>query len=209
MGRRPGRHAGAGRRAASTGSPTTSAAASRSSSRGNGYRFEPGHAARLELLGRDAPAFRASNGSFSVKVSNLRVVLPVAERPGSVPGVGAPPARLQALARKHPRLKVRNRLSQAARPAHHRAADPAARRVAQARGCRGRVSIRVKARKRTISVRRPFVRHKTCRFASKVRFHRAKRRFGKAKRLTVRVRYGGNAVLTPAKTGVRRVRIRR
>ena len=61
---------------------------------------------------------------------------------------------------------------------------------------------------RTISKRRAFVRHKTCRFSSKVRFHH-QRRFRKAKRLTVRVRYGGNAVLTPAKTGVRRVRIRR
>ena len=45
------------------------------------------------------------------------------------------------------------------------------------------------------------------RFASKVRFRR-KARFGKAKRLTVRVRYGGNAALTPAKARVRRVRIR-
>ena len=68
--------------------------------------------------------------------------------------------------------------------------------------------VQVKARKRTISTRRPFVRHKTCRFASKVRFRRASR-FGTAKRLTVRVRFRGNAVLTPAKTGVRRVRIRR
>jgi hypothetical protein len=122
---------------------------------GNGYRFAPGHAPRLQLLGRDAPAYRASNGSFSVKVSRLRVELPVAERPGSVPGVGS-----------------------------------------------------AGGRKRTISTRRPFVRHKTCTFSSKVRF-RHKRRFGKAKRLTVRVRYGGNAVLTPAKARVRRVRIRR
>ena len=69
---------------------------------GNGYRFAAGHAPRLQLLGRDAPYYRASNGSFSVKLSNVRVVLPVAERPGSVPGVGAPPARLQALGRRHP-----------------------------------------------------------------------------------------------------------
>ncbi|MEO8688300.1 MAG: CocE/NonD family hydrolase [Solirubrobacteraceae bacterium] len=174
---------------------------------GNGYRFEPGHAPRLELLGRDAPAFRASNGSFSVKVSNLSVVLPVAERPGSVPGVGAPPAQLQALGRRHPRLKVRNRLSRK-RVLRTTGRLILPKGVSRKQGCRGRLSIQVKARKRTISTRRPFVRHKTCKFGSKVRF-RHRSRFGKAKRLTVRVRYAGNAVLTPAKTGVRRVRIPR
>jgi X-Pro dipeptidyl-peptidase C-terminal non-catalytic domain len=174
---------------------------------GNGYRFAPGHAPRLQLLGRDAPAFRASNGSFSVKVSNLRAVLPVAERPGSVPGVGAPPAQLQALARKRPRLSVRVRLGKR-RVLRTTGRLLLPRGVTRARGCRGRVSIRVKARKRTIAKRRPSVRRKTCAFASKVRFRR-KGRFGTAKRLTVRVRYGGNAVLAPAKTRIRRVRIRR
>jgi hypothetical protein len=174
---------------------------------GNGYRFEPGHAPRLQLLGRDAPAFRAGNGSFSVKVSNLRVVLPVAERPGSVPGVGAPPAGLQALGRRHPRVKVRNRLSKR-RVLRTTGRLILPRGVSRTQGCRGRLSIQVKARKRTISTRRPFVRHKTCKFASKVRF-RHRSRFGKAKRLAVRVRYGGNARLTPAATPVRRVRIRR
>ena len=71
---------------------------------GNGYRFEKGHVPRLELLGRDAPYYRASNGSFSVAVSKLQVVLPVAERPGSVPGVVSPPGALQRLGRKRPRL---------------------------------------------------------------------------------------------------------
>jgi len=174
---------------------------------GNGYRFEPGHAPRLELLGRDAPAFRASNGSFTVKVSKLGVVLPVAEPPGSVPGVGAPPAQLQALGRRHPRLKVRNRLS-TRRVLRTTGRLVLPKGVSKKKGCRGRVTIRVKARKRTISAKRASVRHKTCRFSSKVRF-RHRSRFGKAKRLTVRVRYGGNAVLTPATTGVRRVRIHR
>jgi hypothetical protein len=174
---------------------------------GNGYRFEPGHAPRLQLLGRDAPSFRASNGSFSVKVSNLRVVLPVAERPGSVPGVGAPPSLLQSLGRRHPRLKVRNRLSKR-RVLRTTGRLILPRGVSRKRGCRGRLSVQVKARGRTISTRRPFVRHKTCRFSSKVRFRRASR-FGKARRLTVRVRFGGNAALTPAKSRVGRVRIRR
>jgi hypothetical protein len=169
---------------------------------GNGYRFAAGHAPRLELLGRDAPAFRASNGSFSVKVSKLRIELPVAEQPGSVPGVGSATG-----GRERPRLSARARLSKR-RVLRTRGRLILPRGVSRAAGCRGRVSIQVKARKRTISTRRAFVRHKTCRFSSKVRF-RHKRRFGRAKRLTVRVRYGGNARLTPAKARVRRVRIHR
>jgi hypothetical protein len=46
-----------------------------------GWRFEPGHVARLELLGRDAPYARASNGEFQLTVSNLDLRLPVRERP--------------------------------------------------------------------------------------------------------------------------------
>ena len=174
---------------------------------GNGYRFAPGHAPRLQLLGRDAPAFRASNGSFSVRVANVRAVLPVAERPGTVPGVGRPPGQLQALARKRPRLSVRVRLGKR-RVLRTTGRLILPRGVSRARGCRGRVAIRVRAGKRTIAARRPVVRRKTCRFASKVRFRR-KGRFGTAKRLTVRVRFRGNAALAPAKTRVRRVRIRR
>jgi predicted acyl esterase len=43
---------------------------------GNGYRFPAGDTVKLELLGRDAPYYRASNGTFSVEVSNLSVSLP-------------------------------------------------------------------------------------------------------------------------------------
>jgi fermentation-respiration switch protein FrsA (DUF1100 family) len=43
---------------------------------GNGYRFAPGDTVKLELLGRDAPYYRASNGTFTVQVSNLTVTLP-------------------------------------------------------------------------------------------------------------------------------------
>src|SRR4051794_31225250 len=52
---------------------------------GNGWRFAPGHAPQLELLGRDAPYYRPTNGSFSVTVSNLLVELPTRERPGTGP----------------------------------------------------------------------------------------------------------------------------
>jgi fermentation-respiration switch protein FrsA (DUF1100 family) len=43
---------------------------------GNGYEFAPGDTVKLQLLGRDAPYYRASNGTFSIEVSNLTVALP-------------------------------------------------------------------------------------------------------------------------------------
>jgi predicted acyl esterase len=54
---------------------------------GAGWKFAPGHTAKLELLGRDAPYYRASNGSFSVKVSKLQVELPLREKPSKKKGV--------------------------------------------------------------------------------------------------------------------------
>jgi cephalosporin-C deacetylase-like acetyl esterase len=43
---------------------------------GNGYEFPAGDTVKLQLLGRDAPYYRASNGVFSIEVSNLTVSLP-------------------------------------------------------------------------------------------------------------------------------------
>jgi fermentation-respiration switch protein FrsA (DUF1100 family) len=43
---------------------------------GNGYEFAAGDTVKLQLLGRDAPYYRASNGAFSIEVSNLTVSLP-------------------------------------------------------------------------------------------------------------------------------------
>ena len=43
---------------------------------GNGYEFAKGDTVKLQLLGRDAPYYRASNGTFSIEVSNLSVSLP-------------------------------------------------------------------------------------------------------------------------------------
>jgi fermentation-respiration switch protein FrsA (DUF1100 family) len=43
---------------------------------GNGYQFAAGDTVKLQLLGRDAPYYRASNGAFSVEVSNVSVSLP-------------------------------------------------------------------------------------------------------------------------------------
>jgi predicted acyl esterase len=43
---------------------------------GNGYRFAAGDTVKLQLLGRDAPYYRASNGTFAVEASNVTVTLP-------------------------------------------------------------------------------------------------------------------------------------
>jgi predicted acyl esterase len=43
---------------------------------GNGWRFEPGHRVKLELLGNDPGFLRTSNFNFSVRVARLSVELP-------------------------------------------------------------------------------------------------------------------------------------
>jgi predicted acyl esterase len=43
---------------------------------GNGYLFPAGDTVKLQLLGRDAPTYRASNGVFTVEASNVTVTLP-------------------------------------------------------------------------------------------------------------------------------------
>ena len=47
----------------------------------NGWRFEPGHVPKLELLGNDAPYGRPSNLPFSVTVERLALTLPLRDRP--------------------------------------------------------------------------------------------------------------------------------
>jgi predicted acyl esterase len=46
------------------------------------WRFAPGHVAKLQVLGRDAPYARVSNGTFAVTVADLELRLPVREQPG-------------------------------------------------------------------------------------------------------------------------------
>jgi hypothetical protein len=46
---------------------------------GNGWRFAKGDTVKLELLGRDAPTFRPSNGSFSLRALSVKVSLPTRE----------------------------------------------------------------------------------------------------------------------------------
>ncbi|HEY0318684.1 MAG TPA: CocE/NonD family hydrolase [Solirubrobacterales bacterium] len=57
-----------------------------------GYRFEPGHIPKLELLPADAPYARPSNAQAPIAISNLQLRLPVLEQPGSLAGVVQTPA---------------------------------------------------------------------------------------------------------------------
>jgi predicted acyl esterase len=47
----------------------------------DGWKFAPGHVAKLELLPSDAPYGRVSNGQFPVIISNMELRLPVLEGP--------------------------------------------------------------------------------------------------------------------------------
>ena len=60
----------------------------------NGYKFEMGHVAKLELLPNDTPYGRVSNGQAPVVVSNLELRLPVREAPADLGGgfLSNPPA---------------------------------------------------------------------------------------------------------------------
>jgi len=51
----------------------------------NGWRFEPGHIARLEFAGVDAPFGRPSNGVFSIAVDALQLDLPVRDPAAAAP----------------------------------------------------------------------------------------------------------------------------
>ena len=47
------------------------------------WHFAAGHVPKLELLGRDSPYARTSNGTFSISVSDLHLQLPVHDTPGA------------------------------------------------------------------------------------------------------------------------------
>jgi len=49
----------------------------------NAWHFAKGHRPRLQILGRDVPYMRASNGAFTIKISNARITLPTHERKGN------------------------------------------------------------------------------------------------------------------------------
>jgi hypothetical protein len=58
----------------------------------NGWKFDTGHIAKLELLPADTPYGRQSNGQGVINVSNLELRLPVLEQPGAQGGLVQLPA---------------------------------------------------------------------------------------------------------------------
>jgi hypothetical protein len=59
------------------------------------WKFEPGHAIELQLLGADPPYSRPSNSSFEIEVSKLKLRLPVRQHPdGAVIRRPGPPVLL-------------------------------------------------------------------------------------------------------------------
>ena len=50
----------------------------------SGWHFAEGHVAKLELLGRDFPYTRASNGTFTITAEDILFELPVREPPGGL-----------------------------------------------------------------------------------------------------------------------------
>jgi dienelactone hydrolase len=58
----------------------------------NAWRFGPGHQAKLELLGNDAPYGRAPNGTFSIAAGAVDLRLPVHDQPGAANGQVQSPA---------------------------------------------------------------------------------------------------------------------
>ena len=57
---------------------------------GNGWRFARGHRIVVELLGRDAPTYGVVPGTFSMKLSKVRVTLPTRDTPSKRKGIGKP-----------------------------------------------------------------------------------------------------------------------
>jgi len=49
----------------------------------NAWHFAKGHHPRLEILGRDVPYMRSSNGQFSIAISDAKITLPTRETKGN------------------------------------------------------------------------------------------------------------------------------
>ena len=126
---------------------------------GNGYRFERGHTARLELTGRDAPFLRPSNGRFTVEVLDATLELPVRERPGTG-SVVAPAQDAGAAPRRSLRLSIAPRRVRAGRTTKFRIVVRerrcAACRLRAARATRVRFAgktYRLRGSRRTVTLR--------------------------------------------------------
>ncbi|MFL5894939.1 MAG: CocE/NonD family hydrolase [Thermoleophilaceae bacterium] len=169
---------------------------------GNGWHFAPGHIAKLELLGNDAPYLRASNTQFSVQVSNVVVELPTLEGPASTAALspGSSGQTVQPLLGQGKVLSAKSlrrttpRLRLSVKP----------RRVHAGKRTRFRMCVTARVGRKTVHVRRAMVS-----FAGK----RAKTRRNGCARLTAKPNHAGRQKARARKhgyrTGVAYVRVRR
>lgn len=58
---------------------------------GNGYRFAKGSEIKLELRGRTPNLYRPSNGSFSIKLTDIALEIPTRDKPNASKGIGLKP----------------------------------------------------------------------------------------------------------------------
>lgn len=89
------------------------------------WHFAAGHVTKLELLGRDAPYLRPSNGTFSMSVSDLTLQLPVHEKAGAT----GSPAEVRKFAQLSP-THAGTVEAQAAKPAESTSNGPNAAVIA-------------------------------------------------------------------------------
>lgn len=179
------------------------------------WKFAAGHKPELELLGSEAPYARKSNGTFSIGVSDLTLVLPTRETQGNGAQPATPPPAPPAT---NPTPKPKPKPTGKARPGftgprivtlQHRGRGSVFTSVrgtlARTRGrpCRpGKVRVAIQVNKKILVQHLPSM-GRGCSFSTTLSYRVS--RLGKAyhsraKRLreTVVLRYGGNRQLAAA-----------
>jgi dienelactone hydrolase len=138
------------------------------------WHFAAGHYPKLELLGRDAPYLRASNGPFTIDVSQLALLLPTHETsgngivaangapipPGATPAPGVTPRTLNSLGLG----SLRNKRRASCSVAHRKAPK---RRSARSRRASAGAARHATKRKRAARVCKRVAKHKAKRHSKK------------------------------------------
>lgn len=146
----------------------------------DGYHFEAGHIAKIELIASDSPYGRASNGQQPITVSNVEIRLPVLERPGSAQGFVKAPAP-----------KIVPKGYQLA-PDFKDRGQPGARPLGPARMKGGRLLLRVRCPKAWIACNRGVIRvHGLGRASKRLAAIGRFRRIGGGRTATVSLRLRG------------------
>ena len=135
---------------------------------------------------------RAVAATFSIAPTTTTTTTTQDATPRKAPKLSVD-VRPQRDRRRPFRFTVRGRIT---RPAGVTAAD----------GCKGRVTVRFKAGRKTISSRRAQLTS-TCRYSRSVTFQ-SRKRFPRLRYLRVQATFEGNEVLLPKKSGIVRARVR-